>query len=305
MLGRLGDHDVGRREQVGGAHGQQPGVTRAAADERHPAAACRRSCASRWRSWVRDWARVMRSCLSQSVTGCSCGVVRASVGAAPRRRASSLARRLPTPAASAGSPVADIRTAQRRRRVRARRPAPRARRPSLALDDLGQRPDRGGAAGLERGEHRALGGDGRAGVRVVEGRRTSRGDGRRRRGLDRQRALAGRGQHLQRVEHLGGLVEPAEPGQPGAGEHDGVVRRRRATLRIRVSTLPRIVDDLQAEAEGVQLGGAARRAGADPAPAGSSPRVRPSRATSDVARVLARGHGGEREAGGRRGRAGP
>ena len=44
--------------------------------------------------------------------------------------------------------------------------------------------------------------------------------------LDGQRALARGGQHLQRVEHLGGVVEPADAGQAGAGEHDRVVLPR-------------------------------------------------------------------------------
>ena len=35
-------------------------------------------------------------------------------------------------------------------------------------------------------------------------------------------------------------VEPAEPGQPGAGEDDGVEVARRRTRPRRVSTLPRI-----------------------------------------------------------------
>ena len=38
----------------------------------------------------------------------------------------------------------------------------------------------------------------------------------------RQRALPGRGQHLFRLEDLGHGVQPADPGQPGAGQQHGV-----------------------------------------------------------------------------------
>ena len=47
-----------------------------------------------------------------------------------------------------------------------------------------------------------------------------------------------------------------------------------------MSTLPRTPDDVEAQAEGLELGGPARRAGADAGAGGSSPRVRPSRATT-------------------------
>ncbi len=42
--------------------------------------------------------------------------------------------------------------------------------------------------------------------------------------LDGQRALTGRGKHLQGVEHLGRLVQPAEPSQACPGQHDTVER---------------------------------------------------------------------------------
>ena len=45
--------------------------------------------------------------------------------------------------------------------------------------------------------------------------------------LDRQRPLSGGGQHLVGLEHLGDRVEAVEAGETGAGEHDGVERRRR------------------------------------------------------------------------------
>ena len=84
------------------------------------------------------------------------------------------------------------------------------------------------------------------------------------------------------------LVEPAEPGQAGAGEHDGVVARPTRTLPIRVSTLPRIADDLETEAERVQLGGPARRAGADAAAGRQLAEGEAVAGDDDVARVLAR-----------------
>ena len=82
--------------------------------------------------------------------------------------------------------------------------------------------------------------------------------------LDRERALPGGGEHLERVEHLGGLVDAAEPGQPGAGEHDGVVLAARDLADAGVDVAAD-ADDLDAEAERLELGGAARRAGADAA----------------------------------------
>ena len=89
--------------------------------------------------------------------------------------------------------------------------------------NFGQRADRRRAAGLELGEQRALGLDAGAGVRVVEGVVRLR----RRRSLSARHSTArapwpGRREHLERVEHLGGLVDPAEAGQSGPGEHDGV-----------------------------------------------------------------------------------
>ena len=60
------------------------------------------------------------------------------------------------------------------------------------------------------------------------------------------------------------------------------------TLPIRVSTLPRMSDDLQTEAEGVQLGGPARRAGADRAADRQLAEGEPVAGDDGVARVLAR-----------------
>ena len=104
--------------------------------------------------------------------------------------------------------------------------------------------------------------------------------------LDRQRALAGRRQHLQRVEDLGRLVGAAEPEQAGAGQHDGV-QRPSPTDRSRVSTLPRIGCDLQAEAEREHLRGAARRTGAEPRAGGQLAEGQAVAGDQHVARVRA------------------
>ena len=60
----------------------------------------------------------------------------------------------------------------------------------LALDDLGQGADRGGAAGLERGEQGPLGGDAGAGVGVVQRRHGGEHVGAVGAALDREGALA-------------------------------------------------------------------------------------------------------------------
>ncbi len=80
--------------------------------------------------------------------------------------------------------------------------------------------------------------------------------------LDRQRTLAGGGEHLQRVEDLGDLVGAAEPGESGAGQDDGVevAGGDLGDPGVDVATNP---DQLQAEAERRELGDAAGRAGAD------------------------------------------
>jgi hypothetical protein len=97
------------------------------------------------------------------------------------------------------------------------------RHPSVVapvLDDIGERADRGAAAGLQRGQQRPLGGDRGAHPSVVEQ------SGQRACGvqvvhpaLAGQRSLPGRRQHLLRVEQLGGFSDPAEPGQPSGRDH--------------------------------------------------------------------------------------
>jgi hypothetical protein len=71
--------------------------------------------------------------------------------------------------------------------------------------------------------------------------------------LDGERSLARGRQHLQRVEHLGRLVDTAEPGQAGAGQHDGVVLPggQLADARVDVATDAHHGD---AQAESFELG---------------------------------------------------
>ncbi len=113
--------------------------------------------------------------------------------------------------------------------------------------------------------------------------------------LHGERALAGRGEHLERVEHLGGVVEPADPGQAGAGEQDGV-EVAGADLADAGVDVAADADHLEAEAEGVQLGDPARRAGADPAADRQLAEGEAVAGDDDVARVLAQRHRGQRDA---------
>ena len=196
-----------------------------------------------------DWLRVMR--LAFRSRSPAARAVRPSA-VQPPRRACALARRSPTPAASAGSPVADIRTASSpsgesaTARTQSSSSVRRPRPPRPGLRPVPRSRPRGWRARRARRSPRpaCAGRRGRPAVgrQVVVGTR-----------LDRQRALAGGRQHLQRVEHLGRLVEPAEPGQAGAGQHHGVVRTV-ADLADAGVDVAADVDDLDAEPEGVQLG---------------------------------------------------
>ncbi len=109
-----------------------------------------------------------------------------------------------------------------------------------------------------------------------------------------ERTLARSREHLQRVEHLGDVVEPTDPGQPGPGEQDGVVLTGPdlADPGVDVAT---DADHVQTEAERVQLGGTSRRAGADPAPDRQLAQGEPVAGDDDVARVLADRDRGERD----------
>jgi hypothetical protein len=70
--------------------------------------------------------------------------------------------------------------------------------------------------------------------------------------LDGQRTLGGRGQHLQRVEQLGGLVDAPQPAQPGRS-HDHRVELAGPDLADpRVDVAPDR-DDVEAEPERLEL----------------------------------------------------
>ena len=144
------------------------------------------------------------------------------------------------------------------------------------------------------GEQGPLGGDAGAGVGVVEGGDDGCRDGVVGAALDGERALAGGGQHLDRVEHLGGLVERPSRRSPARASTTASSWPSATLPQPGVDVAAEAGDD-QAEAEGVELGGAARRAGAD---AGAGRQLAEGEAVAGderVARVLAGGHGGERE----------
>ncbi len=131
------------------------------------------------------------------------------------------------------------------------------------------------------------------------GRRRARPAGgprrRRRAALHGQRALPGAGSICSGSSDLGDLVGR---GRAARARRRRAPRRRRRRPRpcepgVDVAPDP---DDLQAEAQRVQLGGPSRRAGADPRPAGSSPRRQPVAGHEHVARVGPLGDGGQHEA---------
>ena len=104
--------------------------------------------------------------------------------------------------------------------------------------------------------------------------------------LDRERALAGGREHLQRVEGLGDLVGAAEPGEAGAGQHHGVevAGADLGDAGVHVAAHP---DQVEAEAERLELGDAARGAGADGAAGGELAERQAVAGDERVARVLA------------------
>ena len=152
----------------------------------------------------------------------------------------------------------------------------------LALGRLRRRPPRGPSSRLPERRARCARRSRRAGWRRrrAPASRSCRSVASSAAALDRQRPLAGGGQHLERVDHLGDRVEAAEPGQAGPGEHDGVELAGRRRGASRVSTLPRTSTTSRPSPSARSW--AARRGEPVPTrePAGSSPRVSPSRATS-------------------------
>ena len=95
-----------------------------------------------------------------------------------------------------------------------------------------------------------------------------------------------------RVEQLGGLVDPAEPAQPGRGEHDGIQPTLADGPQPGVDVAAQAGDD-QAEAEGLELGTAAGRPGADGGARRELAEGESVAGDERVARVLAGGHGGD------------
>jgi hypothetical protein len=145
----------------------------------------------------------------------------------------------------------------------------------LTLYDLGERTDWGRAAGLELGEHHPFAGDCGARVRVLEslGQQSDQGlvVGA---ALNRECALPGSREYLDRVKHLGDLVDSTQTSNPGSGQYDGV-KLTGGDLPDPGVDVATDGDQLDPETEGFELGDPARRT----SPTGSSPRVRPSRAT--------------------------
>ena len=154
-------------------------------------------------------------------------------------------------------------------------------------------PDGRGAAALEGGQDGPLGGRG-AGRGVVE--RRERGDE-----VVAGAALDGEGALPGGPEASGEDRAPRSPrrateaGQAGAGQHDGVVLTG-CDLADPGVDVAADVDDLEAKAERGELGSPARRPGADAAADGQLAEGEAVAGDDDVARVLAEGYGGQRDA---------
>ena len=197
-----------------------------------------------------------------------------------------------------GEQVGGERRPERRRRRRAVR-WPRLRDGVAAVDAVteprrnssgpsspsaisARRADGRGAAGLQRGQQRALGGDAARVSGSSSAASELAGRARRRRGTRRPaRPAPGAGSTWigSRISVISS--QPAEPAQPGAGEHDGVELAVGDLAAAGCRRCRGSATTSQPEAERAQLGHAARRPGADRgARRGSSPRVRPSRATA-------------------------
>src|ERR687898_654036 len=112
--------------------------------------------------------------------------------------------------------------------------------------------------------------------------------------LDRERALPGGRQHLQRVEDLGGIVEPAEPGKPGPGDYDGVERAVGHPGQPAVD-VPADGHHVQAQAERPELRSPSRRTRADARTHRELREGEPVTGAENVARVLPRWNGGDRQ----------
>jgi hypothetical protein len=158
--------------------------------------------------------------------------------------------------------------------------------------------DRGGAARLQRGQQRPLGDHGGPGGPVVE-----RGERLAQRGvvlaaLDRERALARRGQELRRVEEVGGLADPAEPAQARVGQQHAVQPPGGDVADPGVDVAADR-DHLEVRTQQPQLGRAAKGARADAGAGGQIGQLVAVPGHQHVAHVLALRHRGQHQVLGR------
>ena len=112
--------------------------------------------------------------------------------------------------------------------------------------------------------------------------------------LHRERPLTRRGQHLQRVQDLGRLVHPAQPGQSRTRQHDGVELARRDLAQPGVHVAAD-ADELDPQAQGLELGDPARGAGAHARARGQLTEGEPVTGDDDVTGVLTHGNRSERD----------
>ena len=211
-----------------------------------------------------------------------------------RRRASRSPTGCRRRSASAGEPDADIRTDRPTVVGEGDRPDPQLV-PVVALDHIGQGSDRSRAATLEGGEDRALGVDRRRGTAGPRGR-PGRPPGRRRRSGTRSPAHPARGR--------GASAAGRAPRWPRRAVRAGPARpepvRRRRTHRSGPcrSWCPRCPGCRRHPNRGRARGAGTTRRG-EPVPtrepAGSSPSVSPSRATTTSRGSSRGGYGGERD----------
>ena len=119
--------------------------------------------------------------------------------------------------------------------------------------------------------------------------------------FDGQRALTRRGEHLQGVEHLGGLVQPPEAGEPSPREDDAVKRTvgdpRQPGIDVAADR-----NHLQPETQGQQLSNPPWGSRADPGARRQFRESQPVTSAEDIAGVLPWGNRRDEEPGSRCGR---
>ena len=286
VLGGLGHDDLGALDQLHGAHRQQTGVTGSTADERHPTRGRPLSGAG------------LRGLYSRHAC-CFLTGGAASIRSAAPSSSIELARRVPSCSASVTGPVVLIRTERApssdRATARSHSSSPSSPSTTSASAPSGAEQPASRVARTARSAVTA--------ARVaVSSSRAERGDqvGVVGAALDRERALAGCGQHLERVEDLGDLVEAAQAGQSGAGQDDRVDLALADLADPGVDVAADALD-LQAEAERLELAHPARGAGAEAAADRQLAQGQAVAGDHDVAGVLAQRHRGERDAVGGRG----